>query len=110
MNRRKILTVVGTRPQFIKAASVSKAIAARGDLYEVVVHTGQHFDDNMSTVFFQELDLTAQAHALGIHGGDGASMTSTCLPAARASMACRELYAGRQPNSVAARVQSITHP
>src|SRR5262249_20238648 len=74
MNRHKILTVVGTRPQFIKAAAVSRAIATRSDLHEVMVHTGQHFDDNMSADFFQALDMTTPAHALGIHGGGSASM------------------------------------
>ena len=52
MSRRKILTVVGARPQFIKAMPVSKAIAACEDLQEVMVHTGQHFDPGMSDVFF----------------------------------------------------------
>ena len=45
----KIVTVIGARPQFIKAAVVSRAIAAHKDIKEVIVHTGQHFDANMST-------------------------------------------------------------
>ena len=57
MARRKILTVVGARPQFIKAAPVSRAIAAAGELDEVMVHTGQHFDHGMSDVFFEELGI-----------------------------------------------------
>jgi UDP-GlcNAc3NAcA epimerase len=81
MDRRKILTVVGARPQFIKAAPVSKAMAARANLHEVMVHTGQHFDDNMSAAFFHELDLTAPAHALGINGGGGASMIERMMTA-----------------------------
>ena len=48
---RKILTILGARPQFIKAAVVSRAIAARGDMSEAILHTGQHFDANMSDVF-----------------------------------------------------------
>ena len=53
----KILTIVGARPQFIKAAAVSRAIRATDGLSEVMVHTGQHFDPNMSDVFFEELDI-----------------------------------------------------
>ena len=56
---KKIVTVVGARPQFIKAAAVSRVI--RNDfadrVEEILVHTGQHYDDNMSTVFFDELDI-----------------------------------------------------
>lgn len=47
----KIVTVIGARPQFIKAAVVSRAIAAYKDIKEVIVHTGQHFDANMSDIF-----------------------------------------------------------
>jgi UDP-GlcNAc3NAcA epimerase len=55
--RTTILTVVGARPQFVKAAAVSRAIRASADFREVLVHTGQHFDANMSDVFFSELDI-----------------------------------------------------
>mgnify|MGYP000097124175 CR=1 FL=1 len=48
----KILTIVGARPQFIKAAAVSRAVAKFEGVTEVIVHTGQHFDKNMSDVFF----------------------------------------------------------
>ena len=51
------MTVVGARPQFIKAAPVSRAIAAAGELDEVMVHTGQHFDHGMSDIFFEELGI-----------------------------------------------------
>ena len=70
----KILTVVGARPQFIKAATVSRAIGRMDNgLREVLVHTGQHFDDNMSNIFFDELDIPRPGYNLGIshptHGG-----------------------------------------
>jgi UDP-GlcNAc3NAcA epimerase len=63
----KLVTIVGARPQFIKAAAVHRAIRRRGDLHEVLVHTGQHFDDDMSEVFFRELSIPPPAHALGIN-------------------------------------------
>ena len=56
----KMLTVVGARPQFIKASAVSRAISSSPELNidEVMVHTGQHYDDNMSKIFFDELEQT----------------------------------------------------
>lgn len=76
---KKILTVLGARPQFVKASVVSKAIRASGALREVVVHTGQHFDANMSDVFFAELDMAPPGHHLGIHGGSHGAMTGLML-------------------------------
>lgn len=77
----KIVTVVGARPQFIKAAAVSRAIRAEqpGRLREVIVHTGQHFDDNMSKVFFEELEIPSPDHTLGISGGRHGEMTGRML-------------------------------
>jgi UDP-GlcNAc3NAcA epimerase len=78
----RILTVVGARPQFIKAAPVSYAIAAsRGSLEEIVVHTGQHFDTSMSEIFFNELGIPAPQYHLGIHGGSHGEMTGRMLAA-----------------------------
>jgi UDP-N-acetylglucosamine 2-epimerase len=54
---KKILTVIGARPQFIKAAPVSKALKEDGGFAEILVHTGQHYDANMSQVFFDELEI-----------------------------------------------------
>jgi UDP-GlcNAc3NAcA epimerase len=94
MSHRKILSVVGARPQFIKAAPVSKALAAHGGLAEVMVHTGQHFDDNMSSAFFEELELAAPAYQLGIHGGGHGVMTGRML------MALEEVMVREQPHAV----------
>lgn len=77
----KILTVVGARPQFIKASVVSLEIAARHGISEVLVHTGQHFDANMAEVFFSELGMRAPDHDLGIAGGGHGQMTGRMLMA-----------------------------
>ncbi len=76
---KKILTVLGARPQFIKASVVSAAIAAHPQLSEVLVHTGQHFDANMSDVFFDELGMKQPEHQLDIHGGGHGDMTGRML-------------------------------
>lgn len=76
---KKILTVLGARPQFIKASVVSRAIIGAGGLREIVVHTGQHFDANMSEVFFSELAMTTPQYNLGIHGGRHGAMTGQML-------------------------------
>lgn len=77
---KKIVTVLGARPQFIKASVVSHAIAlSSGALKEVLVHTGQHFDANMSDVFFSELGMAAPAHHLSINGGHHGAMTGRML-------------------------------
>ena len=75
----KILTVIGNRPQFIKAAAVSPHL--RRDLEEVLVHTGQHFDDRLSAVFFAELGLPAPDEQLGIALGSASSQTARMLAA-----------------------------
>lgn len=75
----KVVTIVGARPQFVKAAAVSRAIAARTNLEEVLVHTGQHFDANMSDIFFQELQIPEPRYNLGIQGGGHGAMTGRML-------------------------------
>lgn len=74
---RKVLTVVGARPQFVKAAMMSRVLENAYD--EVLVHTGQHYDANMSDVFFQELRMKAPKYNLGISGGTHGLMTGKML-------------------------------
>ena len=68
-------TILGARPQFIKAAVVSRAVAqwnrqaGNQQLQETIVHTGQHYDANMSDIFFDELDIPRPDHQLAIGGG-----------------------------------------
>lgn len=73
----KIVTVVGARPQFIKAAAGSRAL--RREHQEILVHTGQHFDDNMSAVFFREMEIPEPDYNLGVSGGSHAQMTARML-------------------------------
>ncbi len=75
----KILTIVGARPQFVKAAVVSRAIQNTTGLAEVIAHTGQHFDANMSSIFFDELSIPHPKHNLGIGGGSHAENTGRML-------------------------------
>lgn len=75
----KILTVVGARPQFVKAAVVTKALQASGSFTEILVHTGQHFDSNMSDVFFNQMGIPRPDHTLDINGGAHGSMTGRML-------------------------------
>lgn len=76
---KKILTIIGARPQFIKASVVSKAIQETGGLTEVLVHTGQHFDANMSDIFFNQLGIPRPTYQLDIHGGSHGDMTGRML-------------------------------
>lgn len=75
----KIVTVIGARPQFIKAAAFSRVAAGKHE--EILVHTGQHFDANMSDIFFKELEIPAPRYNLGISGGTHGEMTGAMLVA-----------------------------
>lgn len=76
---KKIVTVVGARPQFIKLAVVSRALRRQPEFQEVLVHTGQHYDHNMSDVFFEEMDIPKPDYNLGISGGSHGQMTGQML-------------------------------
>jgi UDP-GlcNAc3NAcA epimerase len=79
-DRLRIVTVVGCRPQFVKAAPVSDALRACG-VHEVLVHTGQHHDPEMSDVFFEDLEIPSPAYHLGVAGGSHGDMTGRILQA-----------------------------
>ena len=81
-----IMTIVGARPQFVKAAALSRAFARSGAIRELIVHTGQHRDANMSDIFFSELGVPAPAVNLGISGGLHGDMTGRMLSALEAYM------------------------
>ncbi len=75
----RVLTVIGNRPQFVKAAAVSGPLRAAAD--EVLVHTGQHYDDELSRIFFEELGLPRPNHRLDLGGGTNTAQTSRMLAA-----------------------------
>lgn len=76
---KTIATIVGARPQFIKVAPVSKALRETGALKEILIHTGQHFDADMSDIFFEELGIAPPDHRLDVHGGGHGAMTGAML-------------------------------
>ena len=88
----KIVTVVGARPQFIKAAAGSRAL--RREHTEILVHTGQHHDENMSEIFFREMGIPAPDYNLGIAGGTHAQMTGRML------IALEEVLLGEKPDAL----------
>ncbi len=88
----RIVTVVGARPQFIKAAAGSRAL--RREHTEILVHTGQHHDENMSEIFFREMGIPAPDYNLGIAGGTHAQMTGRML------IALEEVLLGEKPDAL----------
>jgi len=75
----KIITIVGARPQFIKAAAVSREIEKYKDIQEIIVHTGQHFDANMSEIFFEEMHIPKPHYNLNINGLSHGAMTGQMI-------------------------------
>lgn len=80
----KLLSIIGARPSFIKSAAVSRAIKNFNEqgydyIKEIIVHTGQHYDINMSDIFFEEMDIPKPDHLLGINGLNHGAMTGQML-------------------------------
>ncbi len=75
----KIITIVGARPQFIKAAALSREFAKHSTIEEIIVHTGQHFDANMSDVFFEEMEIPKPKYNLNINSVGHGAMTGRML-------------------------------
>lgn len=76
---KKLVTILGARPQFIKAAILSRELNKEKQIEEIIVHTGQHYDINMSEVFFQEMGIPAPVYNLGVSGGGHGLMTGRMM-------------------------------
>jgi UDP-GlcNAc3NAcA epimerase len=76
----KIATIIGARPQFVKASTISRVISERDEISETIIHTGQHYDDNMSKIFFDEMKIPLPDYNLSVHGGSHAEMTGKMMP------------------------------
>jgi UDP-GlcNAc3NAcA epimerase len=81
MSKKRILTIIGARPQIIKAAALSRTIQTHfsSQIEEILVHTGQHYDENMSAVFFEELGIPSPNYNLAVGSGSHAKMTAAML-------------------------------
>ena len=75
----KLLTILGARPQFIKASALSREFGKHPEIKEILVHTGQHFDENMSDIFFREMQIPQPKYNLGVHGLSHGAMTGQML-------------------------------
>lgn len=91
---KRIISIVGARPQFVKAATISRQFKLQG-VQEAIIHTGQHFDKNMSDVFFEELEIPKPEYELNIHGLSHGAMTARMLEDIESI-----LLSGRLPDGV----------
>src|SRR5579871_2304563 len=91
---KKIVTIIGARPQFVKAAVVSRILRNDPHMHEILVHTGQHYDANMSQVFFDELDLPTPHYHLGVGSNMHGKQTGDML------IAIENLLLQEQPDCV----------
>jgi UDP-GlcNAc3NAcA epimerase len=93
---KKIITIIGARPQFIKASAISKAIRTQfaSELEEILLHTGQHYDNNMSQVFFDELEIPAPKYNLNIGSGGHGAQTAAMLSG------IEEILVAEKPNAL----------
>ena len=93
---KKILTIVGARPQIIKSSAINRAIQNQfsGQLQEVIVHTGQHYDENMSKVFFEEMNIPEPHYNLNVGSGSHGAMTARMLEG------LEKIYLSEQPDAV----------
>lgn len=94
MAKKKIVTVIGARPQFIKASVISNKIKESTSISETIVHTGQHYDDNMSTVFFKDLNIPSPKYNLGIHKATHGAMIAEMM------ISIEEIFTHEKPSIV----------
>lgn len=82
----KIVTIVGARPQFIKASAVSRALKSYSDMNEILIHTGQHYDESLSDIFFKELDIPRPDYQLNIGSGSHGAQTGRMIEGIEAAL------------------------
>ena len=91
---KKVVTIIGARPQFVKAAVLSSIFSKSKEIEEVLVHTGQHYDANMSALFFEEMQIPKPAYNLDIHNMSHGAMTGQML------MKIEEVLKEERPDAV----------
>lgn len=81
MNKKKVITIVGARPQIIKASAISRSISLffKDEIDEIIVHTGQHYDENMSQIFFEELGIPAPSYNINVGSGSHGKQTAKMM-------------------------------
>ena len=92
--KKRVVTIVGARPQFIKASTLSREIKKHDVFEEIVIHTGQHFDKNMSDIFFDELEISRPKYVFDIHSCSHGQMTGQML------IAIEEVFLNEKPDLV----------
>ncbi len=94
--KKKIITIIGARPQIIKSSAISRAIRTsfRDDLEEIIVHTGQHYDENMSNVFFEEMQIPYPDYNLNVGSGTHGKQTAKMLEG------LEEIYLKEHPDAI----------
>ena len=90
----KLITVIGARPQFIKAAALSHALAKNDDIEEMIIHTGQHFDESMSAVFFDQMNIPKPKYNLGVNSMSHGAMTGNMM------IALEDIFIKEKPDMV----------
>lgn len=91
---KKIVTILGARPQFVKAAVLSRIIAEKNDFEELIIHTGQHYDVNMSDIFFTEMEIPLPKYNLNINGLSHGQMTGQMMEK------IEEVLLGEKPDAI----------
>ena len=81
MSKKKLITIIGARPQIIKASAISRAIDLfyKDQINEIIVHTGQHYDQNMSQIFFEELGIPQPIYNINVGSGRHGQQTAKMI-------------------------------
>ena len=96
MKKKKIITIIGARPQIIKSSALSRAIRTKfqDDIEELIIHTGQHYDENMSQVFFEEMQIPKPHFNLNVGSGSHGAQTAKMIEG------LEQLFLAEKPDAV----------